>query len=94
MPMLTTSVMFDLRTLRAKPAMAARTALTSGITSLPATRTGVLARLRSAVCSTARCSVVLMMAPANMSSRLASTSQALASAASSFMVRLLTAHFE
>ena len=94
MPMLTTSVIFDVRTCCAKSAIAASTALTSGITSLPLTRTGVLARLRSAVCSTARCSVVLMMAPANMSSRLASTLQALASDASSFMVRLFTAHLE
>ncbi len=44
------------------------TAFTSGITSLPSTNTGVFERLRSAVCSTARPSVTLILSPLNMRS--------------------------
>ncbi len=42
------------------------TAFTSGITSLPSTRIGVLLRLRSATCSTARSSVRLIFSPENI----------------------------
>ncbi len=42
------------------------TALTSGITSLPSTKIGVLLRLRSATCSTARFSVRLIFSPENI----------------------------
>src|SRR5882724_1982104 len=53
--------------------MCASAASTSGMTSFPSTKMGRRARLRSATCSTARPSVRLMGAPANMRSRMAST---------------------
>src|SRR5437764_413672 len=43
-----------------------RTALTSGITSLPSTQIGRFERLRSATCRTARCSVLLIFWPPNI----------------------------
>ena len=90
MPILTTSVIFlpvapfsaPERMPSENSPMAASTALTSGITSRPSTMTGVLERLRSAVCSTARSSVMLMISPANIASRFSSTPAALASASS------------
>ena len=82
MPMLTTSVMrrpswpfqAPSRTAWAKPAIRSRTPRTSGMTSTPSTMTGRSERLRSAVWSTARFSVVLIFSPANMRSRQPSTS--------------------
>ena len=82
MPMFTTSVMglpvwpfqAPLRTLSVKPRIFARTAFTSGITSLPSTRMGRLERLRSATWSTARFSVRLIFSPAIILSRHANTS--------------------
>ena len=43
--------------------MCSSTALTSGMTSLPSTRIGRLDRFRSAMCSTARFSVMLIFSP-------------------------------
>ena len=62
----------------AKLPIAASTALTSGMTSLPSTSTGLSDRLRSAVCSTARFSVVLIFSPANIASMRPRRSRALA----------------
>ena len=42
--------------------------MTSGITSAPSTAIGRLDRLRSATCSTARCSVLLILPPVNIAS--------------------------
>ena len=78
MPIFTTSVISLARTPSANVAMAASTPRTSGITSFPPTITGDFDWLRSAVCSTARPSVVLMIAPANIASRFLATSAALA----------------
>ncbi|MNT74165.1 hypothetical protein D3C72_2129570 [compost metagenome] len=102
MPILMTSVIFlpvapfsePERIASANLPMAARTAFTSGITSLPSTRTGVLERLRSAVCSTARSSVKLMALPENISSRFASTPPSRASCSRSVTISSFTAHLE
>ena len=87
MPMLTTSVnlppsvaaIAPERTPSAKAAIRSSTPSTSGITSRPSTRIGLPERLRSATCSTARSSVVLILAPVNMRSRRSGTPRAAAS---------------
>ena len=74
MPILTTSANFcpvaprrvPARTASAKPFICSSTRWTSGITSRPSTRTGGRGGARSAVCSTARFSEVLMRSPLNM----------------------------
>mmetsp|Transcript_12914 Transcript_12914/g.42943 ORF Transcript_12914/g.42943 Transcript_12914/m.42943 type:complete len:298 (+) Transcript_12914:781-1674(+) len=74
MPRLTTSVMglpvcpfhSPERTLLTNGSSLASTPFTSGITSTPSTKIGVLARFRSATCSTARSSVRLIFSPANI----------------------------
>ncbi len=62
------------------------TRLTSGITSLPSTRMGRLERLRSAICSTARFSVMLIFTPENIFLAQPATSRSAASARSSVSV--------
>ena len=62
--------------------------LTSGITSLPSTRTGLPSKLRRCLCRTARFSVVLIFSPANIASRLASTLATLASSTSALRMGL------
>jgi hypothetical protein len=82
MPMLTTSVIRCPVKPRQEPSRTAATnrpirsstPSTSGITSLPSTRIGRPERLRSATCSTARCSVWLIFAPSNIIARQFSTS--------------------
>ena len=77
MPMLMTSVNVSpsapqtrpSRTSAAKRGNFSRAPMTSGITSLPSTRTGLPEKLRKAVCRTARFSVALIFSPANMASR-------------------------
>mmetsp|Transcript_40478 Transcript_40478/g.86360 ORF Transcript_40478/g.86360 Transcript_40478/m.86360 type:complete len:209 (-) Transcript_40478:173-799(-) len=54
------------RTRSTKPLISLSTPFTSGITSTPSTRIGVLERLRSATCNTARFSVRLIFSPENM----------------------------
>ncbi len=76
------------RTSAAKLSIFSRTPITSGITSLPSTRTGLPSKLRKAVCRTARFSVVLIFSPANMASRLASTLAVLASSTSALRARV------
>ncbi len=66
----------------AKPAMASSTACTSGTTSTPSTSMTWSAGARRATCSTARSSVTLILSPANMASRSASTPARRARAAS------------
>ena len=90
MPMLTTSVIGwpsaprtrPSRTSAAKLSIFSRAPMISGITSSPSTSTGSPEKLRSAVCSAARLSVILIYTPANIASRLASTLAALASSTS------------
>ena len=90
MPMLMTSVIGwpsaprtrPSRTSAAKLSIFSRVPMTSGITSLPSTRTGLPEKLRKAVCRTARFSVTLIFTPANIASRRASTWAALASSTS------------
>ena len=65
------------RTSAAKLSILARVSMTSGMTSWPSTSTGLPEKLRSAVCRTARFSVTLIFSPANIASRLASTSAGL-----------------
>ena len=57
-----------LRTRLAKADIASRTAWTSGTTFLPSTTTEALRGARSAVCRTARFSVVLIFSPRNIAS--------------------------
>ena len=98
MPMLTTSVTdFPVspvhapsRTASANAPMCASTASTLGITSSPSTKTGGPERLRSAVCRTARSSVVLILSPRNMRSRQPSTSAWRARSNNSAMVSAVT----
>ena len=78
----------------AKAATLARTASTSGITSSPCTFTGLPEKLRSAVCSAGRCSVGLTISPANMRSRLVSTSAVRARVISAAITRSSTRCFE
>jgi hypothetical protein len=93
-PMLTTSVIdlpvwpfhAPLRTRSVKSRIFASTALTWGMTSAPSTRIGRFERLRSATCSTARCSVTLILSPENIRSRQPATSACSASASSSRQV--------
>ena len=76
MPMLTTlrmrwpvwPVQSPLRTRRVKSAMRSSTACTCGTTSWPSTRIEAPRGARSATCSTARPSVVLILSPRNMAS--------------------------
>ena len=87
MPMLTTSVIVaSLRTPFAKARIRASVAYTPGITSCPSTKTGPPSKLRSAVCRTARPSVSLIGAPANIASRIASQPVASISAISASRV--------
>ena len=58
------------RTASAKSSIRASVSSTPGITSAPSTSTGSPARLRKAVCKTARPSVSLICRPANIASRL------------------------
>ena len=82
MPMLTTSVIglpvwpvqLPSRTASENSRMCFSTAATSGSTFSPSTVTEPVSSARSAVCSTARCSVPLIRSPANMRSRQPSTS--------------------
>ena len=59
-----------------------KTALTSGMTSLPSTKIGVFFLFRRAICRTARPSVKFIFSPLNMASRMASTFLSLACEAS------------
>ena len=61
------------RTSAAKVSIFSRVPITSGMTSLPSTSTGLPEKLRKAVCRTARFSVTLIFSPANIAARLAST---------------------
>ena len=101
MPMLTTSVKAPpcpltppSRMAVEKCAMRARTAFTSGMTSWPSTKTGVLERLRSAVCSTARPSVRLIGSPRNIASRFSATPVFWASSSRSVRARASMLVFE
>ncbi len=78
------------RTWSAKLAIRSRTACTSGTTSLPSTRMCASRGARRATCSTARCSVALILSPENMASRRAGSPRASARAASSRMVSSVT----
>ena len=82
------------RTLRENAAMRLRTRLTSGMTSLPSTNTGVLARFRSAVWSTGRFSVALMRSPANIAWICSFSPQARATAKRSSIVFFETRFLE
>mmetsp|Transcript_11067 Transcript_11067/g.37682 ORF Transcript_11067/g.37682 Transcript_11067/m.37682 type:complete len:209 (-) Transcript_11067:184-810(-) len=102
MPMLTTSAIplpvypshWPSRTALTNTFIRSSTSLTSGITSLPSTRMGVLERLRRATWSTARFSVVLIFSPANMRLAQPATSASAASARSSFIVSASTMFLE
>mmetsp|Transcript_18755 Transcript_18755/g.44506 ORF Transcript_18755/g.44506 Transcript_18755/m.44506 type:complete len:209 (-) Transcript_18755:185-811(-) len=102
MPMLTTCVIglpvkpfhTPPRTLSTKGLSLSSTAFTSGITSLPSTRIGVLARLRSATCSTARPSVALILSPENMRCASSLTLAVSARPTSSFIVSSVAMFFE
>ena len=71
-----------LRTRWANAAIRSNTSCTSGTTSWPSTNTCAPAGARSAVCSTARRSVVLIASPANIASRRASRPTSCASCTS------------
>ena len=102
MPKLTTSVIFlpvkpshsPERTLFTKTSSLPSTSLTSGITSAPSTMIGVLARLRSATCSTARFSVALIFSPANIFFASPSTSASLHIVSRSDIVSSVTMFLE
>mmetsp|Transcript_17542 Transcript_17542/g.45005 ORF Transcript_17542/g.45005 Transcript_17542/m.45005 type:complete len:212 (+) Transcript_17542:1398-2033(+) len=102
MPRLTTSVIFlpvkpfhsPERTEFTKTSRRLRTSLTSGMTSAPSTMMGVFARLRSATCSTARFSVMLIFSPANIFFASPSTSASLHMASRSAMVSSVTMFLE
>ena len=87
MPMLTMSVIFlpvapgalPERTASAKAPIASSTERTSAFTSCPSSTIPLPVRLRSAVCSTARSSVMLIFLPENIAARRPSRSAALAS---------------
>ena len=82
------------RTLIANAAIRSSSAWTSRVTSWPSTRRGSVAGARSAVCRTARSSVVLMWAPANIALRRSSTPAAFATASRSSIVSSVTRCFE
>ncbi len=67
------------RTRSAKPAILSSTACTCGTTFSPSTSITASRGARSAVCSTARFSVRLILSPRNMASRSANTPVAVAS---------------
>ena len=95
MPILTTSVIWPApRMASAKPQKASSVAATSGITSAASVRTGVPGGARSALCRTARFSVVLIFAPANMAARLAGTPARSASSSSKARAGAVSAVFE
>jgi len=71
-----------LRTAVQKVAICRSTPRTPGMTSSPSTSTGSGERLRRAVCSTARSSVVLIFAPVNIRSMASGRPTAWASATS------------
>ena len=78
------------RTRSLKSRIFPRTEFTSGMTSRPSTITGRFDRLRSAVCSTARFSVRLILSPANMRSIQPRRSASSARRASSAIVSSVT----
>ena len=103
MPMLTTYLMrlpvkpFHLpcRTRSEKSPICARTARTSGITSLPSTKTCAFgSQFRRAVCRTARFSVTLIFSPVNIFSISALRFDASASFTSAFITDLSMRFFE
>mmetsp|Transcript_13495 Transcript_13495/g.39841 ORF Transcript_13495/g.39841 Transcript_13495/m.39841 type:complete len:243 (-) Transcript_13495:104-832(-) len=101
-PMFTTSVIFfpvwpfqsPECTRPTKASILASTSLTPGITSLPSTRIGVLARLRSATWSTARPSVLFIFSPENMRFAQSATPASAASSRRSFIVSSSTMFLE
>ncbi len=94
MPMLTTlriglpvcPFQSPLRTRLQKAAILSKTAWTPGITFSPSTMTDASRGARSAVCSTARSSVMLIFSPVNIASIRAGKSQDLAKSTSNPMV--------
>ncbi len=82
------------RTRSAKSAILSRTACTPGTTFSPSTSTTASRDDRSAVCSTARSSVVLMRSPRNMASLRPKTSARAASSRNSRRVSSVTSCLE
>ena len=80
--------------LSAKAAIASSTLWTSGTTSAPSTSMRVPRGARSATCSTARRSVVLIFSPANIASRRSVTPRSSASCSSSRSVSSVMRFFE
>ncbi len=78
------------RTLSANALIRSSTACTFGTTFSPSTRTSASRGARSAVCSTARSSVVLMRSPRNIASRSPNTPVAVASSWSRASVSSVT----
>jgi hypothetical protein len=102
MPMLTKSVIglpvypthAPDRTACENSRMCSSTRFTSGITSFPSTRIGRFDRLRSAMCSTARFSVMLIFSPENIFRVQPATSRSAASSCSSPSVSPVIRFFE
>ncbi|CAM5734640.1 hypothetical protein SBADM41S_12004 [Streptomyces badius] len=78
------------RTFSAKPAILSRTACTAGTTFSPSTSMTASRGARSAVCRTARSSVVLIFSPRNIASRSSATPVAAASSRSRRSVSSVT----
>ena len=82
------------RTASAKATIRSRTPCTSATTSTPPTTSVSPAGLRSATCSTARFSVVLMTSPRNIAAVRSRTPHSRASSTSRRIVSSLTRFFE